>query len=501
MTDATAILVLGMHRSGTSATTRVLNLLGADLGANLLEAQADNAKGFWEHAEAVQIHEELLTALGRTWHDVREMPDGWMEQPASYAAIDKIVRLIRRDFGGSALWAVKDPRMCRLVPLWREALRRTGVRPAALMVVRRPDEVAGSLLAREGWSKAHADLMWMQHTLEAIRHTADMPRSIIGYDDLLTDWRKGVARVGTELGIAWPCLGEEVHRQIDAFLSPEDRHHRAPEEIAASVETVDSRSAVERLYALCADVAEGRTSWPALEQFDTRYVELAYLYRGVTQQKYELDEVALKRINHIRLIESELKSAGEQIAEFSALATERANHIQLLSTQLQQIIDVATERQARIDDLAQQLSTQQEQQSKAVAERQAYIDDLERVAAERASRVQSLEEELQETTARLQSVLDELHAVRTTVADMSVRYGRQIEDIEALSKRCAELDDALQQARLQGGEAAVELANLREHRDQFSRVLDLTLSRRWLLHRIWDLTVKKPALRNSGPKA
>src|SRR5579859_1689857 len=98
MTEATAILVLGMHRSGTSATTRVLNLLGADLGANLLEAQADNAKGFWEHAEAVQIHEELLAALGRTWHDVREMPDDWLEQPASYAAIDKIARLIRRDF-------------------------------------------------------------------------------------------------------------------------------------------------------------------------------------------------------------------------------------------------------------------------------------------------------------------------------------------------------------------------------------------------------------------
>ncbi len=46
----TIILVLGMHRSGTSAITRLLNILGADLGINLLPgAQTINEPGFWEN--------------------------------------------------------------------------------------------------------------------------------------------------------------------------------------------------------------------------------------------------------------------------------------------------------------------------------------------------------------------------------------------------------------------------------------------------------------------
>src|SRR6185312_12242151 len=78
-----AILVLGMHRSGTSAVTRVLNLLGADLGSRLVAPAADNPAGFWEHADAVKINDDLLQALGRTWYDMRDMPANWLESDAA----------------------------------------------------------------------------------------------------------------------------------------------------------------------------------------------------------------------------------------------------------------------------------------------------------------------------------------------------------------------------------------------------------------------------------
>ena len=77
-----ALLVLGMHRSGTSAVTRVANLLGADLSEHLIAPAPDNPSGFWEHADAVKINEDLLEGLGRTWYDMREMPRGWMETGA-----------------------------------------------------------------------------------------------------------------------------------------------------------------------------------------------------------------------------------------------------------------------------------------------------------------------------------------------------------------------------------------------------------------------------------
>src|ERR1700722_3730092 len=93
-----ALLLLGMHRSGTSATARVVNLLGADLGDNLVTPGSDNPDGFWEHAEAVRINDALLEGLGRTWYDMREMPQGWQEAEAAQVALGQIQTLIRRDF-------------------------------------------------------------------------------------------------------------------------------------------------------------------------------------------------------------------------------------------------------------------------------------------------------------------------------------------------------------------------------------------------------------------
>lgn len=68
---ARAVCVLGMHRSGTSLITRVLNLLGVYLGPeeHLITANADNPKGFWEHDLFKRRNDEILERLGGTWHD------------------------------------------------------------------------------------------------------------------------------------------------------------------------------------------------------------------------------------------------------------------------------------------------------------------------------------------------------------------------------------------------------------------------------------------------
>ena len=73
---ATALLVLGMHRSGTSALTAVLNDLGASLGNELVAANDDNPGGYFENAGAVTAHEMLLAELDRGWEDLRELPEG-----------------------------------------------------------------------------------------------------------------------------------------------------------------------------------------------------------------------------------------------------------------------------------------------------------------------------------------------------------------------------------------------------------------------------------------
>ena len=226
-----ALLVLGMHRSGTSALTRVLNLLDVALGEDLMPAGPDNPLGFWEHQGIVSVHEALLAALDRRWDDPRPMPDGWLETDAAHAAGKALAAIVQRDFHGVRLWAVKDPRLCRLLPLWRRVLADLGIEPRVVLVSRHPREVAGSLLRRDDLPAAIGELLWARYLLEAIRGSAGCRRSMVAYDDLLEDWRGSLRSIDRALALDL-VANERQSREIDAFLSPQLRHHRADEALS-----------------------------------------------------------------------------------------------------------------------------------------------------------------------------------------------------------------------------------------------------------------------------
>jgi glycosyltransferase involved in cell wall biosynthesis len=259
------ILVLGMHRSGTSAVTRCLNLLGAGVGGKLLAPAQDNRSGFWEHADVVAIHEELLMGLGRTWHDARALPEGWLLSAAASKAHDKLARLMADEFDVGALWAVKDPRLCRFVPLWRQVLLESGLDAVALLVVRHPAEVARSLNVRDGLRSGTTCLNWLEHFAEAEIATRGMPRSLLAYDDLLSDWRNAFAKVGRALRVEWPVAIKDAHAAIDAFLDQTKRHHVLSKHFCPTPEVLD------RLYGLCRDFDPEAGSWKEISRLVDAY--------------------------------------------------------------------------------------------------------------------------------------------------------------------------------------------------------------------------------------
>lgn len=228
---ANVILVLGMHRGGTSALAGMLHHLGFDFGSALMPAvEGVNNKGFWENLGAFKIHEHLLAALGRSRFDPREMPLGWREHPAFGAAVDEVRALIERDFRDARHWAVKDPRLCRLIPVWLEALASLGLRPRVVMIVRHPAEVAWSMQA-QGWiaSSARAHLCWLQHMIEAEQATRHVPRALLSYDALLADWRTQALRIAAALDMEWPAQRET---DVDAFLDASERRYAESAETA-----------------------------------------------------------------------------------------------------------------------------------------------------------------------------------------------------------------------------------------------------------------------------
>jgi hypothetical protein len=221
-----AILVLGMHRSGTSALARTLALCGAGLPATLFPAvPGDNDAGYWESSEVIDFHQRLLWHLGTGMLDPTLPAEGWLATPIGRWALDEAIAIASREWGTHPTWVVKEPRMCRLLPLWIEALRTLGRATVAVHGLREPAEVAASLARRDGMERDRVELLWLQHVAAAERDTRGLPRVFVRYDDLLADWRSVVGRVATLLpqGTLEPDAAA-----IEGFLDPGLRRQRRP---------------------------------------------------------------------------------------------------------------------------------------------------------------------------------------------------------------------------------------------------------------------------------
>jgi hypothetical protein len=151
---------------------------------------------------------------------------------------DYFKKVIHGEFANSQLWGFKDPRACRLLPIWRDLFNQWHVHARYVLVVRPPEEIAASLSERGGVSYNQALLSTLLHMLRAESNTRGALRVVVPYGKLLEDWRGQVEWIGTALGIAWPNPPEKIADQVSSFLDPSMRHYvsRAENRAADAVE-------------------------------------------------------------------------------------------------------------------------------------------------------------------------------------------------------------------------------------------------------------------------
>ena len=222
-----AIVVLGMHRSGTSAFARTLGLLGFTVPPDRFHSREDNPTGFWESWGANQLNDKCLADFGLAWDSVRLLPGDWLDTAIVRGYRARAAEVLHAEFGDSPTVVLKEPRMCRLFPLWELALQDVGFSPSVLLPFRHPIEVAESLARRNCFSREKGELLWLLHNLEAEAATRHLPRSFAGYDELLVDWQETVGRIGLTLGIEWPRTIEDAAPEVSGFVATDLRHHRA----------------------------------------------------------------------------------------------------------------------------------------------------------------------------------------------------------------------------------------------------------------------------------
>ena len=186
-TERRALLVLGMHRSGTSALTRVLNFHGAALPATLLPANSGNETGYWESPAVNHFHDEILGAWGSPWDDPLWFSRGALPAETMRGHAARLAALIATEFGDASLIVVKDPRLCRLLSLWQQALALLEIQPYAVIMVRHPMESAASMRRRDAMPEGVGLLLWLQYVLAAEEGSRRLPRATLFFDQLLAD--------------------------------------------------------------------------------------------------------------------------------------------------------------------------------------------------------------------------------------------------------------------------------------------------------------------------
>lgn len=222
-----AILVLGMHRSGTSMLAGTIAALGSAGPKRPLRADGNNPRGYWESTPLNFANDELLAAAASSWHDWRPLNPQWLQSLAAERHRHKIKAILASEYGDEPLFFVKDPRICRFVPFMSSILAEMEVEPVALLPLRNPLEVAYSLQRRDGLPLAKSLLLWLRHVLDAEFHSRHMPRHFMRHEQFLIDWRHHVERAAEKTGIVWPAPSDLVEAEIGRFLTADLHRERA----------------------------------------------------------------------------------------------------------------------------------------------------------------------------------------------------------------------------------------------------------------------------------
>jgi hypothetical protein len=324
-TPRTAVCVLGFHRSGTSMATRLLNLLGVELGGDLLPPDADNPRGFWEPRWMVRLNDEVLAAVGASYMCPPALDAQWGDL---HELRERAGALLDENLGAPPLFGFKDPRLCLTWPFWRDLVAERVDEIRYVICLRSPAETAASMVRRDRYpGVTHADWgdLWLEYTGRALAATRGVPRLLVFYNDLLRSGLDAAQQLAEHVGAPWPPAAGALQGAIDAGM----RHHTSP--LTATAADQRLPAAARSVYvSLRAAATAGRELAACLE----RTAEDLWRERraaGVLAAHREalLETVAELQRGHVRedLLKVELAGTREQLltltAELADLRAER----------------------------------------------------------------------------------------------------------------------------------------------------------------------------------
>jgi glycosyltransferase involved in cell wall biosynthesis/SAM-dependent methyltransferase len=438
------LLVLGVHRSGTSALTRVLSLHGATLPRRLMGGGEGNTAGHWEGARLVQYSDQILAEFGTDWADWRLLDMSLLPVARRLQIKADIRQIVEEDYGDAGLIVLKDPRICRFPGFFMEALAESGYRVVPVIANRNPLEVIESLQKREVYWPDHmrrsdAALLWLSHQLEVERATRAMDRVFVGYNELLSDWKTVMERIEREGAIRFPLQPDMAAREVGEFLTPARRSHRHT--VSDVRLEPDLHGWVADTYEALQRLEDGRDPAAQMRTLDRIYHE----YRATAPLLTELTAERRKMQGDATRFHAEADTMRQEVdrlaAEAAALIAAQ-NEAELRSRQAD----------AELEGLRGDVQARQQQLEALLAEKQALEasvqDLLERVRQLEARLAQSAAE-IADANAEAQKLAEAKALAEAAAAGLRDQLESISHDYELAAREAAEAHNT--SARLQAG--------------------------------------------------
>ncbi|MEO1017587.1 MAG: glycosyltransferase [Pseudomonadota bacterium] len=437
---STCIVVLGMHRSGTSPMTRVLNLLGAERLANVMAAAVGNATGHWEPQTLLDYHNSLLTELGSIWRDWQSLDLTVLPPERRKEVRSDLGQTITEEYGDAPRFVIKDPSICRFVRLYIDLFNGIEIRLVPILTVRDPLEVIASLETRrqmwpEGQTRAGGALLWLRHVLDAEYETRDLARLIIPSKAIQSDWRTAISGLD-RLEIPFPALPDEVAEEIDDFVRPELRHHaHSSKEVALNPLL---GAGVDQTYAAVRQLVRRPGSKWALADLDavrTSFDRSTPILSGLIEPARERATAAQQAVKQLQATwlgaETARSELNARLVEFEP-AQQRVR------------------RQAEASENACSLA--EEEIRRFTCEREAYRAALRTVGAQ-----------LHAPSLDRNVALAMAEALRGSISDLEIAFAKSRQKVDEKSRAHAQFAELLEHERQERSALSVKFEELRAH--------------------------------------
>jgi hypothetical protein len=441
------VLVLGMHRSGTSLCSHLLSALGVDMADKIPGPRAtspvpSNPRGHWERWEMVEFHDRILGLFNRDYsgrfHDFA-LPVAWWADPRVAQIRRKIVAFLQRRMGDGC-FGFKDPRTVRLMPMWHQIFNELKLAPKIVLCLRNPAQVARSLHARDGLDPANGEYRWLVHMMDFYRYTRNLDCCAVEYEEWFDNPTANIEKLRKFLDLPWQQSEADLALLLSDLIDPTARHddanHREP-----------GQPLVRTLYKLAGQAGQDTPARDQIGYIVSQFVTFQQLQRPLQQAFEDAAKTAAKYPE----IEQEAVALRAAVTERDSIVQAANSRAADAEARLAEALLEIDRQRAHITELAT------ESNDRAEIERE--VSELKARLAERETALQRAEREAQSEIAVLRDALSraeqaELGTMRETLARAEREAQQRAAAAQALEAKVGTLRRRLEQAEGEAKERA-----------------------------------------------